>query len=148
MSQKIDPKEVLSILNALGYKNIDSKQLKLFIKDLKKLRKYEGRKHNRPINASKSEAKTSKRSVKIILTKPSGSILNLMEDSEVLNSTDNLKNVQKSPDRNKTALKSSHNQFSNSHHLPARVLVLKVSLFRIGARKRFFWQVSQQLRTR
>lgn len=32
MSQKIDPKEVLCILNALGYKNIDSEQLKTFIK--------------------------------------------------------------------------------------------------------------------
>ncbi|XP_044754180.1 uncharacterized protein LOC123313382 isoform X2 [Coccinella septempunctata] len=46
MSSKIDPREVLSCLNQLGYKNIDATQLQAFTKDLKKLMKYEERKSN------------------------------------------------------------------------------------------------------
>ncbi|XP_060529021.1 uncharacterized protein LOC132703656 [Cylas formicarius] len=41
MSQKIDPREVLTYLNELGYTNINAQQLKDFIIDLKKLIKYD-----------------------------------------------------------------------------------------------------------
>lgn len=43
MTSKIDAKEVLIYLNQLGYKNVDATQLKNFIKDLKKLIKYQER---------------------------------------------------------------------------------------------------------
>ncbi|XP_057668467.1 uncharacterized protein LOC130901262 [Diorhabda carinulata] len=45
MSYKIDPREVLIYLNKLGYTNISAQQLKEFIIDLKKIIKYEQRKH-------------------------------------------------------------------------------------------------------
>ncbi|KAK9890893.1 hypothetical protein WA026_012235 [Henosepilachna vigintioctopunctata] len=82
MSTAIDPKKVLCILNELGYKNIDAKLLKLFIKDLKKLRKYDQKtKHICEIKGGDSNNKKPK-SVKIILTKPSGSIIKLLDDSQ------------------------------------------------------------------
>ncbi|CAD7079453.1 unnamed protein product [Hermetia illucens] len=43
MSVSFDAREVLTHLNALGYRNISAEQLKEFIKDLKKLIKYESR---------------------------------------------------------------------------------------------------------
>lgn len=43
MSSKIDPREVLTYLNELGYTNITAQQLKEFIIDLKKLLKYDSR---------------------------------------------------------------------------------------------------------
>ncbi|KAL3269471.1 hypothetical protein HHI36_008540 [Cryptolaemus montrouzieri] len=89
MSKKIDAKEVLTILNQMGYKNINSKHLKLFIKDLKKLRKYEERKGNSNLDSKQAK------SVKIILTKPSGSVLSLMDDIDIYEQKD-LKKLQKS----------------------------------------------------
>ncbi|KAG5899922.1 hypothetical protein JTB14_002473 [Gonioctena quinquepunctata] len=53
MSQKINPREVLSYLNELGYVNITAHQLKEFIKDLKKLIKYE-QKHKKTSDISTS----------------------------------------------------------------------------------------------
>ncbi|XP_014254539.1 uncharacterized protein LOC106669508 isoform X3 [Cimex lectularius] len=44
MDLELDPREVLEHLNALGYSNVSKEQLKEFIKDLKKLIKYDTRK--------------------------------------------------------------------------------------------------------
>nr|XP_023021949.1 hydrolethalus syndrome protein 1 homolog [Leptinotarsa decemlineata] len=51
MSQELNPREVLSYLNELGYVNITAQQLKEFIKDLKKLIKYESRCEGSPLFA-------------------------------------------------------------------------------------------------
>ncbi|XP_018564388.1 hydrolethalus syndrome protein 1 homolog isoform X2 [Anoplophora glabripennis] len=47
MSQKIDPREVLTYLNELGYTNINAQQLKDFITDLKKLIKHENKRRQK-----------------------------------------------------------------------------------------------------
>ncbi|XP_066151886.1 centriolar and ciliogenesis-associated protein HYLS1 [Euwallacea fornicatus] len=54
MSEKIDAREVLSYLNELGYTNISSGQLKEFIKDLKKVIKYDSRYGEMSYNQSKN----------------------------------------------------------------------------------------------
>ncbi|KAK9890894.1 hypothetical protein WA026_012236 [Henosepilachna vigintioctopunctata] len=54
MSTQINAKEVLAYLNRLGYTNINAVQLQDFIKDLKKLKKYEEHKiHEPPLDETK-----------------------------------------------------------------------------------------------
>ncbi|KAJ8917693.1 hypothetical protein NQ315_005140 [Exocentrus adspersus] len=59
MSQKIDPREVLTYLNELGYTNINAQQLKDFITDLKKLIKHENRRRHKDNAGEKSGAVNS-----------------------------------------------------------------------------------------
>ncbi|XP_050310482.1 uncharacterized protein LOC126746327 isoform X1 [Anthonomus grandis grandis] len=52
MGERIDPREVLAYLNELGYTNISAQQLKEFIKDLKKIIKYDYRTRQQPCSES------------------------------------------------------------------------------------------------
>ncbi|KAK4876360.1 hypothetical protein RN001_012782 [Aquatica leii] len=54
MSFSINPRQVLSYLNELGYSNISREQLKDFMLDLKKLIKYEIRSESKNINTEHS----------------------------------------------------------------------------------------------
>ncbi|XP_055387322.1 uncharacterized protein LOC129615923 [Condylostylus longicornis] len=60
MTNSLDPREVLMCLNDMGYRNITSTQLKEFIKDLRKLIKYEEQFCSNHNEAHKEQNKDSK----------------------------------------------------------------------------------------
>lgn len=101
MSSKIDPREVLLYLNQLGYKNIDATQLQAFIKDLKKLMKYEERKSD--------ESDTIE--VNILRS------LNL-ENEENINSASEVNNIQLPPSQSSTAVELNVSKIHTSARRP------------------------------